>query len=365
MPRKRCWIGWIAGAMALAIGPATTAQVQIEPVDSPQPADAPPTTTASHPATPPAAAPAPSRDGRQPIKARVIEVTGDAKVAPLDSSDWQPVKLGDEYGEGTKIITGVRSAVKLQIGDEAPYSCLLIDSVGLTTLSEAAIIRNTTKKVRIGVGYGRVRAGVAEGGLESDFTVDSPVATLSKRGTWNFSLYYERDTDIFEISLLDRGLVMALNRATGQRRSVRPRELVTQVMRNWLDQSQIERNVPVPDILGQGDIQIAFNRISDEGLGVLAPGDGRRVMLELANPRARALFARRARQALLASGLPPLNFNQRPLRPEGFFGTGRGDELIDVVIKAGDQMALKGFARPGAYHIRRSALEGWLQRNGR
>ena len=57
-----------------------------------------------------------------------------------------------------------------------------------------------------------VRAGVAEGGLKSDFTIDSPVATLSKRGTWNFALYYERETERFEISLLDRGLVEAIDK---------------------------------------------------------------------------------------------------------------------------------------------------------
>jgi len=54
--------------------------------------------------------------------------------------------------------------------------------------------------------------------------VDSPVATLSKRGTWDFGLFYERGTDRFEIFLLDQGLVDAFSKLTGQHRQVLPQE---------------------------------------------------------------------------------------------------------------------------------------------
>ncbi len=350
--------------LLLAIGLCTSigfAQT-IEPVEPPSGArnsvgQTPPPTSA-----PAAADPAGDPD-RQLIKARVIELTGDVKYAPLGSRAWKPLALDDELPEGTQIITGVRSAVKLQIGDQEPYSCLLIESVGLTVLNEAAIAAGV-KRVQIGVGYGRVRAGVAEGGLQSDFTVHSPVATLSKRGTWNFTLYYERDTDIFEIGLLDRGLVQALSRVSGQSRSVRPGEYVTQAMRAWLDEAQIARNVAIPDILGQGEIDIAFNRLRDDGLGVLDPGSGRRVLINLVSPQARAFFAQRLRETLGGEVLPPITPG-RQLRPEGFFGTGRGDQLIDVVISASDSLVQKGNARPGTYRFRKSALQGWMQRNAR
>ena len=290
--------------------------------------------------------------------ARVIEVHGDVKYAPLDSSEYKVCKLDDEYPERTKIITGVRSSIKLQIGDEEPYTCLLVEAVGKTILSEAYKTKDT-KKVRIGVGYGRIRAGVAEGGLKSDFTVDSPVATLSKRGTWGFTLFYERETDFFQIGLTDRGLVEAINRLTNERRILNPKELITSAMLAWLDQAKFERNVAIPDILGQGDIGVAFNRIQQSGLGVLSPGGGQQMLLDLSNTHARADFANLVRQGLAGPILAPST--DLTHRPEGFFGTGRGDDLIEVMIDSGNTLTQKGCARPGLYKFRRAALEGWMR----
>jgi hypothetical protein len=309
------------------------------------------------PASQPTTAPAET----QPLTARVIEIHGDVQHATLDSSNWQPCKLDDEYPQETKIRTGLRSSIKLQIGRERPYTALLIESVGLTYISEAYKTTDS-KRVRIGVGYGKIRAGVAEGGLKSDFTVDSPVATLSKRGTWNFGLSYERGTDRFQVFLLDQGLVDALNKLTGYRRALERGELVTQAMRRWLDQAQILRNVPVPDILGQGDIEVAFNRIGQAGLGVTGPGQGRAVLINLSNSSASEEFARLIRRRLQPlPGLPPLPGGLPRARPEGFFGTGRGDQLIDIMIDTGSSLSQNGFAKPGTYNFRRSALETWLQ----
>jgi len=320
------------------------------------------------PAEKPAAQPVPAAGQpteRQPIMARVIEVHGDVKHAPLDSDEYQPCQLNDEYPEGTKIITGVRSSIKLQIGDEEPYTCMLIDAVGKTLLSEAYKTAET-KRVRVGVGYGRIRAGVAEGGLKSDFTVDSPVATLSKRGTWGFSLFYERDTDCFDVGLSDRGLIEVINQLTNERRLLNPRELVTQAMRLWLDQAKFARNVPVADVLGQSDVEVVYNRLQQDGLGVLQPGGGRAVLIDLSNETARADFARLARAALPAVGmLPPTGIEVQRLRAEGFFGTGRGDELIPVMIEATSPLVEQGAAKAGRYMFRRSALEGWLKGNER
>lgn len=314
---------------------------------------------------PPASRPAsqPTEAQRQPIQATALEVVGDVKHRAARSEPWTACKTEDVYSEGTEILTGVRSAIKLRIGEEEPYTCLMIESVGLTILSEAAIVPGV-KRVRVGVGYGRVRAGVAEGGLQSDFTIESPAATLSKRGTWNFSLYYERGTGHFEIGLLDRGLVEALNRITGERRQIKPLEFVDSTMRRWLDQSELVTNVPVPDILGQGEIQFAFNRIMSDGLGVTAPGQGRGLLIDLTNDGAIGVFRDRLRTALnspppvLTLPLPPLNPR---LRPEGFFGTGRGDDLVQVLISDADLLKQKGLGHPGRYLIRRAAAEAWLR----
>lgn len=299
---------------------------------------------------------------RTGIKARAIEVNGSVDWAPLESSEWKPVKLNDEFSEQTKFRTGVRSSLKLQIGDEEPYSCMMIDSVGKTVLSEA-YKTSDTKKVRVGVGYGKVRAGVSEGGLKSDFTVDSPVATLSKRGTWGFSLYYERDTDAFEVGLTDSGLVDALSKISGDRRSVAPGQLVTQAMRRWLDQVQLFRNVPIADVLGQSDIEVAFNRLDSDGLGVTNVGSGRASVVNLRDQGTQQDFSRAIQNALLTQAIGgDLNvIGGAPLRSEGFFGTGRGDQLIAFVVDARNPLASKGAMRPGTYRFRRDALEGWLK----
>ena len=322
----------------------------------------PPATPTTAPATPAAPTTPAERTG---IKAKAIEVKGDVKWAKLDSSDWQPVKLDDEFPEQTKFLTGVRSALKLQIGEEEPYSCMMIDSVGKTVLSEA-YKTSDTKRVRVGVGYGKVRAGVSEGGLKSDFTVDSPVATLSKRGTWGFSLYYERETDAFEVGLTDFGLVQALSKITGESRNVQPGQLVTQAMRRWLDQVQLFRNVPIADVLGQSDIEVAFNRLDSDGLGVTNPGSGRGAVVSLTNQGARTDFGRTIQQALMTQVITgDLNIaGSTPLRSEGFFGTGRGDQLISFVIDSRNPLAQKGAMRPGIYRFRRDALEGWMKNYG-
>lgn len=295
------------------------------------------------------------------IKAKAIEVNGSVDWAALDSNDWKAVKLNDEFNEKTKFRTGVKSSLKLQIGDEAPYSCLLVDAVGKTVLSEAWKDADT-KRVRVGVAYGKVRAGVAEGGLKSDFTVDSADATLSKKGTWGFELFYSRDGQ-FEIGLTEFGLVEALSKVTGERRDVQPGQAVTQAMRRWLDQAQF-KNVPVADVLGQSNIEVAFNRLDAEGLGVTGVGSGRSVLVDLSNANARNQFSQIAQQSL--QNAPPLLLppgQVQTLRSEGFFGTGRGDQLISFIIDSRTENLKQIFPNGGRFQIRRDALESWVKAN--
>lgn len=297
----------------------------------------------------------------QPIVARVIDAFGDVQYLAPGTTEWKRCAVGDEYPEGTQVRTGVRSSVKLQVGDEPPYTAVLLDPVGKTAISEAYKTPET-KRVGMALGYGRIRAGVAEGGLKSDFSVSNPTYTLSKRGTWNFYMFYERGTERCEIGLLDRGLVQALNRISGAQRGVLPGERVTEAMRSFLDQAQLDRNVPIPDLLGQGDIDVAFNRIRNDGVGVVGPGEGQEIIISLSNRMARDRFAILARDAIAGAGftLPPA---PRPplFREEGFFGSGRGDELVRVLIGATDPLVTRGFARPGGYWFRKSALETWMR----
>jgi hypothetical protein len=350
----------MAALLALAASSAALAQQQ-QQQQQPAPQAEPPA-----PRSQPAAAAAPDEiEGRVPVTARAIEVVGDAEHAPMGSREWTPCRVGDEYPEQTKIRTGVRSSIKLQIGDEEPYTAMIIESVGLTVLSEA-YKTGQVKRIRVGVGYGGVRAGVAEGGLQSDFTIDTPVATLSKRGTWNFGIYYERGTGRFEAFLLERGLIDVLSKLRDQTRRLLPRELVTSAMRRWLDEVQIRRNVSIADLFGQEDISVAFNRIRNDGLGVINPGGGGRPLVNLSSQFAQREFANMLYQNLPPTPLNLPNVERTPaFRPEGFFGSGRGDQLIPVLIDPNSALVKRGLARPGAYHIRRSAAERWLRESGR
>lgn len=297
-----------------------------------------------------------------PITARVLELQGDVQHVALGEDQWQVCRVDDEYPAQTVIRTGVRSSIKLQIGDDDSFTAVVIESATKTIISEASRSADT-KRVRIGVGYGRIRAGVVEGGLKSDFTVDCPVATLSKRGTWDFGLFYERGTDRFEIFLLDQGLVDAFDRVSRERRELLPREVVTQTMRRWLDEAQLRRNVAIVDVLGQSDIEVAFNRLQQDGLRVLDPQGGHAVLIDLSSSFAREDFAGRAERSLT----PPPRSRQhadRFRRPEGYFGMGRLDELIPVILEANSPLVQKGLARPGRYMFRRSALETWLHQHG-
>lgn len=327
---------WVTlGFTALALGAGTV-------IAQDAPSAVPPT------ATPP--------EGRATLKFKVIDVVGDVRYAQVGTTKYEKSKVGDEYPEMTKVLTGSHSSVKFQIGDEEPYSCLMIESAGLCVISEAYKTQDT-KKVRVGVGYGRVRAGVAEGGLKSDFIVDSPVATLSKRGTWGFTLFYERATDVYEIGLTDRGLVEAIRSLSRESRELRPGEHVTNAMRLWLDESKF-RNVPIADVLGQSDILIAFNRLQTDGLGITGVGQGREVFLNLNSAQAVGDF----RSLLDRLGVRPASLGAN-LRSEGFFGSGRGDDLLEVLIHNNDPLAKSGGARPGRYQFRRDALADWMRRH--
>ena len=348
-----CLLFAMAAAASAQAPPAPDPMQPMQPVPI-QPTAAPTTPTAATDAaaTQPAAGTL--------IKARVLEVRGDARHAPIDSEDFTPCKVNDEYPPDTVIMTGLRSSVLLRIGEDDSYTAVVIDPASKTLLSELAVVEDT-KRVRIGVGYGQVRAGVVEGGLKSDFTVSSPVATLSKRGTWGFGLFMQRP-DTFEVFLLDQGLVEAFNLGTGQRRQVLPGQFVDSTMKRWAQLANKNINVPTTDILGQSDIDVAYNRLKNDGLRILNPEGGQTVLINLQNPAAGNNFARLVRNSLGTTGVGPAPLN--PLRPEGFFGTGRGEQLIPIVIGKSSDLAQRGWAQPGTYRFPRAALEGWLAQHG-
>src|SRR5262249_43555745 len=148
-----------------------------------------------------------------------------------------------------------------------------------------------TMITRLGLGKGAIRAGVAEGALRSDLEIRSPVATLAKRGTWNFRFYAERGTGQFEISLADRGVIDAIKNATGERRVVLAGQAVGAAMLRWIDTARFITPVNVQDWLGLKGAELTFNVSHQTGLGVLLPGGDLVQVLSLTGRGNPALYA--------------------------------------------------------------------------
>lgn len=282
------------------------------------------------------------------IRVRVVSLYGDVTHKTSADAKPQKCKADDEYFAPTTIQTGLYSSVKLRFGDEEPETLVTIEAGSTVDLAQASIVKGT-KTTRIGLGYGKVRAGVAEGGIQSDFTVETPNATLSKRGTWNYGIEYERGTGRYRAFVLDRGLVSVVNKSNNVRREVAVGQTVTDAMRLWNDESQIQRNVPVPDVLGQEDIQVAFNRRNNSGLGLLQPGEGQRPVFDFTqrtDSGGFSFFNRRTSDLPVFTPAPQIQRNFPAIRrPEGDFGTGRGGDLLSTFIGSRSKVRA-AFQRP-------------------
>lgn len=224
--------------------------------------------------------PSPTTPTTQPVaelKAKVVEVSGDVKAAPLgakvlDAEAWKAVDANDELTSGTQIRTGLRSYVVLLFGDDTVVSVRRATLASIDQFYRDA----TTQTIRLGLGYGAVRGGTTEGELRSDVIVNSPVATLAKRGTEGWEMEVAPYTHEWRISLSRQGLVQALQRATGQRRLVRPGEYADNlnIATLWVKQSMFDRAVKfVPaGALTRSDVD--FSTQITGGLATVAPGAG-------------------------------------------------------------------------------------------
>lgn len=214
----------------------------------------------------------PAEEKAEQLKARVVSVAGAASWAPAaasptDKQAWKAVQVGDEYDAGTQIKTSLRSAVVLTFGDDTVVKIERMTLASIDQFHKSA----TTKTTRLGLGYGAVRAGVAEGALRSDFAVDSPVATLSKRGTDGIYFYQEPRTGRFVISLARAGELEILHRIRQQLRLLRRGENVTQRLLNFILRSQIDRNFHF-FTGGLTDTELRFEMRNTTGLSILSPG---------------------------------------------------------------------------------------------
>ncbi len=271
------------------------------------------------------------------LKARVIETAGMVAWAPLgtdvlDAAAWKPVSVDDEFGGGVQIRTGLRSHVTLQFGDDT------VVSVRRATLASIDQFYRTgeAKSVRLGLGYGAIRGGTTEGELRSDLTVESPVATLAKRGTEGWEMYVEPYTGGWRISLARTGLVEALESATGRRRLVHPGEYANarNIARAWINQAMFDRVVRFvsADMLTAAEVDFTTH-----GRGGAAPItlDGAADLLDFSGRTPPSTFAAAGREALQsAARMAALSSQFDTLlvtpRPEGNFGVPPVQFLIDA-----------------------------------
>ncbi len=264
-----------------------------------------------------AAAPARARtDDQQALTAKVERVEGTVRHAPggtrvTDVGAWKQAKRGDELGAGTQIRTSLRSLALLRFGDD---TIVMVKSMTLASIDE--FYRTAvTKTTRLGLGYGTVRCGVSEGELRSDFTIDTPVATLSKRGTWDFQAAYYRDGS-WRFSGPVVGLTEALYKLTGQRRLLHTGQYVNNlnIGMTWIRQARFDRSFSLHQLSGLTASEKPFMLLQAGGQGVAAP-DGQQITAFTKRAPANAL---RQRGAVTPPILPRPTFFDRP---EGDFGT--------------------------------------------
>ena len=268
----------------------------------------------------------PAGETKTPLMATVIEVAGGVDYAPvdadpLDATAWKPVTTDMKLGADTQIRTGLRSHCTLLFGEKPDQTVISVRRATLACIAD--VYRSKTEqRIRIGLGYGAVRGGSTEGTLRSDVVIDSPVATLAKRGTEGFEMEVAPVGDFFRVSLARSGLVTALSRTQDMRRTVRPGQYVSQrtIARTWVNQESFDRTVRFFDVGSMSAADTQFTTRAATGLGSVAPGGGR----DLRDLAARDTSVRRR------PGLPPLHNMTtvlfRPMttqRPEGNFGFGR------------------------------------------
>ena len=109
----------------------------------------------------------------------IREVTGEVEIKPAGASAFVPATAGTTVNMNTIISTGFRSTAVIAIGN----STITVRPLTRLSLAEIRSAANT-ENVNVDLQAGRVRVDVAPpAGTRTNFTVQSPSATASVRGT--------------------------------------------------------------------------------------------------------------------------------------------------------------------------------------
>jgi len=113
------------------------------------------------------------------MKITVASVTGIAHKRAAPNAKWTPLKANETLNELAIIRTGLGAKVILNLGDRGKVTVRSATKVGITEFTKTG----QHVKARLGLKYGSMRAKVDRARGTSDFSVATPVATLSVRGT--------------------------------------------------------------------------------------------------------------------------------------------------------------------------------------
>lgn len=110
-------------------------------------------------------------------KAEVISFTGKAEYQT--DQGWLPITVGTTLDQGTMISTGFKSSVVLAIGDSR-FTVAALSRITIDKLTES----DSNYETEMNISTGKLKMDVkAKPGKSTSFTVRSPTATASVRGT--------------------------------------------------------------------------------------------------------------------------------------------------------------------------------------
>jgi len=109
----------------------------------------------------------------------IRELTGEVELKPAGASAFTPAKVGSEVEQNTIVSTGFKGMAVIEVGSST------ITVKPLTRLSLSEIQENSgAENLNVNLQAGRVKVDVKPPeGTRTNFTVQSPSATASVRGT--------------------------------------------------------------------------------------------------------------------------------------------------------------------------------------
>lgn len=118
------------------------------------------------------------------LKAKVVSVRGIAKKMQANQKDakWTPLKADETLSQYAVVRTGFNSQVVLHFTDRGEVTIESGTKVGISQFTEMQGGAGTIK-ANLGLKYGSMRLKVDRSRGANDFSVSTPVATLSVRGT--------------------------------------------------------------------------------------------------------------------------------------------------------------------------------------